>query len=343
MHTYMRPHGSRAEGLFIRRFLWDLPGLTVDVYGNYHVIQGDSSIVWSCHTDTVHRSEGRQTVHYDPQSTILSLSRRSKRLSTCLGADDTAGVFICAGMVLAGVPGHYIFHYGEESGGIGSGNLARMAPELVQGATHAIAFDRRGTSDIVTHQWSTRTASDAFAASLGTELARVDSRLAYKGHTGVYTDTAEYADIIGECSNLSVGYQDEHSIRETLNTSHTLRLLAAMCRLDQSTLVQVRQPGEIDPADDWDFNYRQGSLVASTTVDVDDLFCGFCGHEWHKGECDCGCYALAPSRSFCMDCDEQITPGVTHHCPVTDTSSTDCYLDRVYRDVQSALKARKDH
>lgn len=339
MHTYMRPHGSRAEGLFIQRFLWDLPGLTVDAYGNYHVIQGDSSIVWSCHTDTVHRSDGRQTVHYDPHTGVLGLSRRSKRLSTCLGADDTAGVFICAGMVLAGVPGHYIFHYGEESGGIGSGNLARMAPELVQGATHAIAFDRRGTSDIVTHQWSNRTASDAFAASLGLELARVDWRLAYKGHAGVYTDTAEYADIIGECSNLSVGYQNEHSIRETLNTSHTLRLLAAMCKLDQSALVQVRQPGEIDPEDNWGFNSWQGALVASTSMDLD--LCDYCGHDWHDDEClTCGCAPLTKSYRFCMECDEALKPGVMHHCP---KEAENLYLDRVYRDVQSALKARKDH
>jgi hypothetical protein len=35
--------------------------------------------------------------------------------------------------------------------------------------------------------------------------------------TGVYTDTAEFFDIVPNCTNVSVGYENEHTKRETLN------------------------------------------------------------------------------------------------------------------------------
>ena len=127
MLTYARPRASESEAQFIARFLAPLPGWSVDAFGNGHVIIGESPILWSCHTDTVHRFSGRQTIHVDPVTSIATLSRRSrKRGASCLGADDTVGVFLCHQMILAGIPGHYIFHYGEESGGIG---IRRHLPE----------------------------------------------------------------------------------------------------------------------------------------------------------------------------------------------------------------------
>lgn len=60
--------------------------------------------------------------------------------------------------------------------------------------------------------------------------------------TGVYTDTNEYAGIVPECTNLSVGYQRQHGPRETLDVVHCEQLLEAMLELDASQLVIERDP-----------------------------------------------------------------------------------------------------
>jgi hypothetical protein len=62
--------------------------------------------------------------------------------------------------------------------------------------------------------------------------------------TGVYTDTAEYMDIIPECLNISIGYDSEHSHFETLDTNHVFALRDAICALDWDaiSLVVERDP-----------------------------------------------------------------------------------------------------
>ena len=259
MLTYRRPAGSQTEADFIDRFIVPL-GTICDDYGNHHVWIANpdgspSRMLWSCHTDTVHDRAGKQTIHYDATMGVIALSKRSKRgkwvpfangvsrdSSNCLGADDTAGVFLCMGMIKAGVPGHYVFHYGEEMGGQGSGDLARYEPALLANADIAIAFDRRGSGDIITHQFGRRCASEAFAESLAAALYAADPALDYRSCRGSYTDTAEYMDHIPECSNLSVGYANEHSANEILYSHHTFRLLAVMIKLDVSALVVTRVP-----------------------------------------------------------------------------------------------------
>jgi hypothetical protein len=317
MHTYCRPAGSATERLFIAEYVATLPGAYQDEHHNWHVQIGDSRILWSCHTDTVHDFDGRQTLHYDALNSILALSRRSKSHGrNCLGADDTAGVFICAQMILAGIPGHYVFHYAEECGGIGSKDLATYEADWLSLHDYAIAFDRRGTKDIVTHQWCIRTASDIFAYGLS-EALDVAGMPAYAPHDGIYTDTAEYEGIIAECSNLSVGYRHEHTPNETLDTAHVLRLLAAMLKLDHASLVHDREPGSDD---DWRMGYLYEPTAPHETITI--------------GATD---YANpdTPVQHFCLMCDERVNPLIEHDCPAELDNAA--YLDRVYGDVQRAL------
>ena len=104
MFIYARPTGSPVESAFIDRFIAPLPGAIRDSFGNWHVQIGDElqPILWSCHTDTVHRDSRMQTVSY--RDDRISLSHKSKRKhASCLGADDTAGVFLCHQMIAARV------------------------------------------------------------------------------------------------------------------------------------------------------------------------------------------------------------------------------------------------
>ena len=82
MHTYCRPAGTETERAFIAKYIAVLPGAYQDHYRNWHVQIGESNILWSCHTDTVHNHEGRQTLHYDAVNQVLCLSRKSKHHSS---------------------------------------------------------------------------------------------------------------------------------------------------------------------------------------------------------------------------------------------------------------------
>jgi hypothetical protein len=158
----------------------------------------------------------------------------------CLGADDGAGMWLMFNMIMRDVAGTYIFHRGEEVGCWGSGGMVDHHTDWLKQFTHAIAFDRRGTTSIITHQRSERACSDA----LGEQLISLFNMRYELDDTGVYTDTAEYMGIIPECVNVSIGYDNEHSSKETLDTHHCLALRDAICTLDwdKIDLVVERDP-----------------------------------------------------------------------------------------------------
>jgi hypothetical protein len=202
MLTYRRPYLSVTEQAFIRE--WIAPtGAKPDAFGNYILRIGDAPILWSSHTDTVHVHEGRQKIKVTA-SGVASL-HDDNFMSTCLGADDTTGCWIMKEMIAAEVPGLYIFHRGEEKGGKGSKWIIKNTPEILKGIKVAIAFDRMNYGDVITSQGGGTTASHQFAFDMGDLLGPW-----WKPSPGVYTDTAEYAEIVPECSNLSVGYFNQH-------------------------------------------------------------------------------------------------------------------------------------
>lgn len=238
MLRFRRPMGSRTEQNFRNYFIHSLPDSWEDEHRNIHVLISRKdgswpSTMWSCHTDTVHRDGGFQ--HVQLRSGVVALAPGER--SNCLGADCTIGVWIMREMILAGVPGHYVFHWGEERGCIGSRAVVKDHPKYFRKAKAIIAFDRRGDSDVVTHQRGRRTASDAFADSLAVMLP--------KGYTkahGIYTDSAEYDEIIPECTNLSVGYDSEHHADESVDLGVVSKLLRAMMTFDEDRLVIARDP-----------------------------------------------------------------------------------------------------
>jgi hypothetical protein len=270
MLTYCRPAGSGTESLFRDRYLLSLPGAYEDIFHNIHVQIGDDRrVLFSSHTDTVHRTDGRQTIAYDARTGTITLSRKAKRSRNCLGADDTVGCWIMRSMILAGVPGSYVFHHAEERGGVGSGDLARSYHDWLAEHPIAVAFDRRGTSDVITYQNCGRCCSDTFAHSLSDAL-NVHGLQYTPCDRGIYTDTAEYVSAIAECTNVSVGYQNEHTPSESVNVAHADRVRLACLSLDWNALTVERVPH--DPSEDWSyrelFRYADWDTIDETeTID----------------------------------------------------------------------------
>ena len=249
--TWCRGAGTASEKLFVREYIATIPGAWADDYGNYHLTIGEPTIMWSCHTDTVTRKEGRQNVKWIGKG-ILGLN--NGKVGQCLGADNGAGVWIMMELIKAEKPGHYVFHRDEEIGGLGSTWISKNAYVLPEGIKAAIAMDRCGNHDIITHQMCQRTASDEFADSLMLQLPNGMG----KDDGGVFTDTANYVDLIGECTNLGCGYQANHGERETLDTIHLRQLRDALLDLDISKLEFKRQPGEYEYLD---YGHGYGSIT----------------------------------------------------------------------------------
>lgn len=226
---FKRKNRSVTEEEFIKRFIVPT-GARPDTYGNYILKIGESNVLWSAHTDTVHKQGGKQKLLIDKDGIVTADNE------DCLGADNGAGVWILLELIKAKKPGLYIFHREEEIGGMGSQYIAKKTPNVLDGIEIAIAFDRRNTNSIITFQ-SFRTCSDEFADSFIAETKGLNLR---KDKNGTFTDTANYIDNIRECTNISVGFGSEHSKNEYLNTKYIKRLRDSLLLLDTKRLVVKR-------------------------------------------------------------------------------------------------------
>jgi len=152
-------------------------------------------------------------------------------------------------MIEAGVPAYYVFFRGEERGGIGSKWLAEEMPALFASIDRAVAFDRADYYDVITHQSGGRCCSDEFAQALCDALGTgEDWFLPCDG--GVYTDTAEFTDLVPECTNVSVGYKHQHGDREEQDIEFLQRLAALAVAVDWDALPTKRDP-KVYERDDW--------------------------------------------------------------------------------------------
>lgn len=268
---YRRPARSVTERQFIARYLDVIPGMITDSYGNRLLIRDGSKTMISVHTDTVHRIDGIQRA--SNIKGVIGLDPREK-LSNCLGADDTAGIYAALRMIQAGVKATFIFHRDEEIGGKGSNWLATNYGKWLAGFDRCIALDRRGTTDIITHQAYGRCCSDGFADALASELGMSHS----PSEHGIFTDSANYVGIIQECTNVSVGYEHEHSPNETLDTEYLERLIESLIAVDWDSL----------PTLDWiDDSYAYSY--------VDDT-CEYCSL------CYSGLYETSERKLACESC-----------------------------------------
>lgn len=237
MLEFQRPAWSVFEEAFIDRYIRPLDP-EEDQFGNLWLDVGDNpNVLWSSHTDTVHNRSGLQLVKVRKGVARLDheghKSDPKDRRPNCLGADCTTGVWLMTEMIREGVPGRYVFHRDEENGGNGSEFIATKNTELLEGIDMAIAFDRKGKNEVITHQgWNQRTCSDTFA----TELAGQLGMNFHKSKWGIFTDTKNYMYHVPECTNISVGYDHAHSANELQDLDFAKRLRDRLCQINTDNL-----------------------------------------------------------------------------------------------------------
>lgn len=280
-----RPHKGAGEAMllnYIYAFASTLQGVAeygFDTAGNLHVdmrepVSGDpcarSRSLFIAHTDTVHRMDGDNAIEKTPSVWYASGSQ--------LGADDGAGVAILMHMMANGVRGYYAFTIGEECGGVGAKALGKDEAFLAE-FDRAVAFDRRDTTSVISHQGCGRCCSDAFAEALSDSL-NAQGMLMMPDDTGVYTDTAEFVDVIPECTNISVGYMREHSAQEAQDILFLRELADAVLGVDWENLPTERDIAAqaAEEAARWTaYRYASGSTPTYGSMLKDDAQWGGMG------------------------------------------------------------------
>jgi len=267
-----RPNESKTTAAFTQWLHDNIPDHCItsrDGAGNLHVdarLNAKHRTLFVAHVDTVHRDEGKNK--------IAKTAERWSADGAALGADDGAGCAMLMHLLHAGVPGYYIFTQGEECGGIGAKFIAKHMPGLLSEFDRAIAFDRRGIDSVITHQGAGRCCSDTFAEALSGALNRDDRMMYLPDDTGVYTDTAEFTDVIPECTNVSVGYYHEHGEREYIDVIHFQALADAVLGFDWDALPTDRDPSVQEYKDygsKYPTSWTTGGYFGSYGYDDDDF------------------------------------------------------------------------
>lgn len=261
---YTYPYGTET---FLKSYLPE--GTKKDPYGNYYYVVGENpTTMFTCHLDTACSKQVK--VNHVQSGNIIKTDGKS-----ILGADDKAGMVVVLNMIENKVPGLYYFFIGEEVGCIGSGRLSKewVNSEFSYTVSKVVSFDRRSTCSVITHQWYGRCCSDAFAEELAYRLNSTGQKLKLEpDDTGVLTDSAQFMDIIPECTNISVGYMYEHTTGEYQDIDYLQRLCKAVCLIDWETLPVERNPYVDDLDDELDFDFDFDSSEEEFTEEYYSYF-----------------------------------------------------------------------
>lgn len=233
------PFGTEDE---ILKFI-PIP-LKADPYGNYYIKIGESDTMFTSHFDSACgiKEKVKMLSYEEDGDTFICSDGR-----TILSADDKSGVTVMLYMIENNVPGLYYFFIGEERGGIGSGMVVEDFGKLdfLQGMNKCISFDRRNCHSIITHQGWSRTASDEFAESLSKEFKKHGMKMEHDDG-GMFTDSANFIKHISECTNISVGYFNEHTHKEKQNITFLEKLCKACVEIEWENLSVCRNTNVIE-------------------------------------------------------------------------------------------------
>lgn len=195
-----------------------------------------------------------------------------------LGADDRAGIFAIIKIIQSGLRPSIILTVDEEKGGLGASALAEEECPI-ENLKYLIELDRRGTKDCV------------FYNCCNEEFINYIQSFGFIKAYGSFSDISFLCPEWKKCgTNLSVGYENEHSLIETICISDLLNTIEK---------VQKMLTAEGIP----DFLYQEFNNNSNFSWPINDIMqCSKCNHIFND-------YELIPIKNmqkktkyYCSDC-----------------------------------------
>jgi hypothetical protein len=210
-------------------------GFQMDSHGNFVLDVGKSDTIFAAHLDTADRG-GIKRVRRVVKNDLVSTDNK-----TILGADNRAGIAVLLHLLRHDIPGRYMLFVGEEAGRIGS----MLSAKEGDGAGYArmICWDRMGHDSVISHQMGERSCSDEFAEELCRQYNTIDRVFGFvPDDGGTYTDSYSFYDYVPECTNISVGYMNQHTTHETQDLQFLVDVAEASVRVKWEELPTVQNP-----------------------------------------------------------------------------------------------------
>lgn len=174
--------------------------------------QGNIPVMLVAHLDTVF-SKPPTKIYYDRKAHIIWSPQG-------LGADDRAGIFSIIQILLRGYKPYILFTTEEETGGIGANAFIHYFQKCPFDLKYIIELDRQGDLDCV------------FYNCMNEDFQNYVESFNFISDWGTFTDISIICPqwkIAGV--NLSVGYENEHSVIETLNTNSMWQTINKVCKM----------------------------------------------------------------------------------------------------------------
>ena len=244
---------------------------------DYLVAIGDIPIALVAHMDTVFKTPVSD-LYYDQRKGVLWSPDG-------LGADDRAGVFAILKILQEGFRPSVIFTTDEEQSGLGASALAQI-PCPIPNLKYMIELDRRGSNDCVFY--------DCYCP----EFVDYIESFGFCEKWGSFSDISF---LMGEwlvCGvNISVGYEDEHSIAETCNISALYDTIKKVKKMLHETDIPTFEYKE------YPYAYSRWFYSYDDVLDLGgNMYCAGCRRLFNE-------YELIPTKGaegklkyFCPDC-----------------------------------------
>lgn len=272
--------------------------------GNLYVTKGTAEVYpcYVAHLDTVHDilPDERYRVYMDPQTGRYWAGDPDTLAPTGVGGDDKCGIAIAL-VMLRDLPACKIALFrDEEIGCLGADDADLL---FFDNCAFAVECDRRGSGDAIRYAAGTELHGDAFALAIAPHL----DAYGFGEASGTLTDvmTLKEGGLSIAALNLSAGYYDPHTRRESVDPGDVARTIE-LCRTIAQELGGTRWEHTAEPqytrscrgslyGDDWG-DYRHLPAVDNRRA------CRSCQRQTSYGWCDrCQTYTgtthAAPSAS----------------------------------------------
>ena len=292
METLIKSNEKTTMGLVdkLLKKYYDKVELTFD----YIYAEGDIPIALVAHMDTVFEKDAlyaQREVYYDRTKNTMWCDKGG-------GFDDKAGIFAIFQILKSGLKPHVIFTTDEECGGLGAAALSAI-PMPFKELKYIIQLDRRGINDCVFYDCD-NSAFTKYVESFGFDEA-----------IGSFSDISTLCPAWKVAGvNLSVGYNNEHTVSETLYVPALLATIEKVKHMLQETIIPNFEyiPSKYSYWDypyGYNFDYPGWDEDSGSAFYADgsgQFYCEFCGQALQSDEVICYQDLNGVYKTCCVDC-----------------------------------------